>query len=215
MGPWVLMPVTIRSSLHPELRRRAIAQAQELAKYSRWFANVQVVVEDRDFAPRPNENFFARLARMRQSVIDEWLTDHDHVLWIDSDIRYEPDTLERLWPLRDGIACALTFIEGSETNYDTAGLRESYEERSNAHAPWFAQPGPIVELQSGGACIMFPAEVHRRHRFEALPADDASWNTEYWLTCQYAINEMGLKVRCDTRINVHHANLPDYDEAWH
>ena len=179
--------------------------------------DVEIVFDYTKYNPLyEGENFFGRLARMRQALIDSYLReDHEDVLWIDADIvEYPPDLYEQLRALSTGVASPLVLIEGTETNYDTASFREDVARRSSAGPPYFEQEGPIVQLVSTGCCLVMPAEVHRRQKFQAQHDSDDSWNTEWLSMCQKA-TEMGYEIVCDTRIVVQHANLPAYGEAFH
>lgn len=163
------------------------------------------------------ENFFARLARMRQAVIDDYLKPHHtDVLWIDADIvDYPVDLYQQLREVSlTGLVSPLVLVEGTELNYDTASFREDIRYRSSQAPPWFGAPGPVVDLLSVGGCVLVPADVHRQQQFYAQSDEDDSWNTEWLSICSYAART-SLPIRCDTRIRVYHAHLPKYGEEYH
>jgi hypothetical protein len=203
----------IKPNLNPALKEKCLANLSLLAKET----DIEIVFDYSEYpALYEGENFFGRLARMRQALIDAYLReDHDDVLWIDADIiSYPPDLYEQLRAISTGVASPIVLIEGTQTNYDTASFREDVGSRSSAGPPWFSQEGPIVQLVSTGCCLVMPADVHRRQKFQAQHDSDQSWNTEWLSMCQAAL-DMGYEIVCDTRIVVEHANLPAYGEAFH
>lgn len=178
---------------------------------------VEVRINDQEYPNKyEGENFFARLARMRQACVDVFLRPyHDDVLWIDADIvEYPLDIHSRLRATGDGIVSPVVLIEGTSENYDTAGMRESFDFRSGSTPPYFSSEG-VVPLESVGGCVLVPAEVHRKVQFSSQPDDESRWVTEWWSLCQGA-KALGYTVQCNTDIKVYHANLPDYEgENWH
>lgn len=207
----VLVPMPVKPGLNQEIENRMMTNLQELSMHGP--RDLEVVIDHTAF-PRHDEgeNFFARLARMRQYMIDTYLKpEHHDVLWIDADIvSYPPDLYQQLRAVDDHIISPIVLIENTTQNYDTAGFRESYHNRSSMDPPWFGQPGPVVDLFSVGGCVLVPAWLHRVKGFYAQPDDDETWNTEWSSICQ-----AGGGAKCDTRIKVYHANLPKYGEEWH
>ena len=179
---------------------------------------VDLVYDFRRYSKRDeNENFFGRLARMRQQMIDDYLRPHhDDVLWIDADIiDYPADLYDQLRRVSlEGVVSPLVLIEGTELNYDTASFREDLLHRSSQAPPWFSAPGPVVKLLSVGGCVLVPAWVHREQQFHAQSDEDDSWNTEWLSICSYATSK-SVPILCDTRIRVQHAHLPKYGEKYH
>jgi len=215
----VLIPITKRPNLSVELWDRAQSNFDALIQrmfIGNWAVNYPLITQE---YPKwyPQENFYARLARMRNEVMDSYLTaDIDWVLWIDVDISFESSLFFDLMatgPLH-AIKSPVVLIEGTEHNYDTAGFREHFERRSRKEPPWFDQEGPLVQLKSIGGVALVPAHVHRQCRFSALPDEDTTMNTEWWGLCECArLN--GVQVLVDTRIRTYHADLPKYGEVWH
>lgn len=208
----VLIPMTVRPTLPQGLAREVSRRVESLASE---IGDARVVYDYSEWPKREGENFYARLARGRQAMIDRHLTpDVTDVMWVDADVAYRPTVYRRLRRASSGVAAPLVLIEGTNANYDTAGFRETFEERSGTHPPYFHGKGPVVQLEAVGACVVFPADVHRNFRFQAMPDSDKTWNTEFWLICQHA-KKMGYEVVCDTRIKTYHANLPLHGEGWH
>lgn len=205
-SPLVLAPLLIRPSLHPELRARFLAAAEALE------GNVRLAVDEAEWPKAyPSENYWGRFARMRQAIIERELADEAYVLWIDADLSFEPDLLTRLLAIHEAaILSPLVLIEGTEIHYDTAGTRPAFEHRSSSRRP---EPG-LREMFSVGACVLVPAEIHRRVRFEAQADEDRTANTEWTSLCVGA-RELGWPVLWDTRLEVFHADLPAWGESWH
>jgi Anp1 len=212
----VLVPMPIKPGLHPALKEKCLHNLEQLS--TEGGIEFDTVFDEREYPKQyAHENFFGRLARMRQQLIDDHLRlEHTDVLWIDADIIVYPhDLYQQLRRVsEEHVVSPIVLIEKSEINYDTASFREDVRARSSAGPPWFVQPGPVVELVSTGCCLVMPAEVHRQQRFRAQPDTDVSWNTE-WLSMCTSARSMGYKILCDTRIRVEHANLPAYGEQFH
>lgn len=200
------MAAPVRPGLHPQLLQRYEARVAALP-------GIDVQWDDRPWlADHGGENYWGRFARGRQRVVDERLRDeHDWVLWIDSDLDFEPDLLWRLLATSErAVVSPVIVIENDGRQYDTAGTRPSFEQRSSDRPP---EPG-IYEMYSVGGCVLVPAEVHRQVSFAAQPDSDTTANTEWTSLCQGAWNR-GYPVLWNTMIRVEHANLPSYGEAWH
>jgi hypothetical protein len=206
----ILVPILERPGLSETIRDHFLQQLDELD------IDMDVFKSSRPFHKEyPSENFFGRLARMRQWTVDTALRDyHTDVLWIDHDIVEFPKDLYQRLRKTEGVVAPIVLIEGTKDNYDTAGMREVAEHRSAVEPPWFAAPGPVVDVQSVGGCVLVPAAVHRKVKFASQPDSDENWLTEWWALCQGAIQE-GFKVSCDTSVEVYHAHLPSYGENWH
>jgi len=208
----ILAPILERPGLSETIKGHFLEQFAALDIEPEVFLSSRQFYKD-----YPSENFFGRLARMRQWVIDTALKDHDtEVLWIDHDIVEFPHDLYQRLRKTEGIVAPIVLIEGTRDNYDTAGMRESAEYRSAVENPWFIGwgAGPVVNVESVGGCVLVPADVHRKVKFEAQPDTDENWLTEWWALCQGALAE-GFNVSCDTSIEVYHAHLPSYGESWH
>lgn len=177
-----------------------------------------IVWDEEEFVKEyETENFFARLARMRQYMVEKHLKDyHSDVLWIDADIVEFPANLYRMLRAtsQEDIVSPIVLIENSERSYDTAGMRESLEDRSSMEPPWFQSKEEVVELLTTGCCVVVPAWIHRMYEFHAQDDGDPFTHTE-WLSICSAARKQDLKVLCDTTIRVYHANLEERGEGWH
>ena len=200
----VLLPALYRPGMPQALRDRFAEQIARLPG--------EVAVDERSWEPdHPGENYWGRFARMRQAMVDEHLDSHDYVLWIDTDITFDPDLLHRLLETsRNAIVSPLILIEGRQQQYDTAGTRPDFEHRSSSGVP---EPG-VHDMFSVGGCVLVPAWVHHGVRFAAQSDEDQSANTEWTSLCVGAAMQ-GCRVLWNTEVVVHHANLPDYGEGWH
>lgn len=210
----VLVPMPVKPGLNTRILNKMYANLYKLEAEDIQF---DICFDYRKYPKNyEEENFFARLARMRQQMIEDFLRPrHTDVLWIDADVlEYPRDLYTALRRLSSGVISPLVLIENSSTNYDTAGMRQSHEHRSGMEPPYFSGEGPLYEMESVGGCVLVPAKVHRKLKFRAQADDDQNWVTEWWSVCQGA-KEIGYTVRCTTDIVVRHANLPDYGEDFH
>ena len=211
----VLLPVPIKPGMSEAIRTMFEDHLFPAAEA----CGAEVVIDECPFAKLPGENFYANVARARNHILDEHLRDeHTDVLWIDADIvEFPTDLYTRLRAVSDGIVAPLCLIEDTDPPmfYDIAGFRERNPELPTRHyEPWFDSYDPVVEMLSVGACVVIPAEVHRRFRFEAQKPRDPFNNTD-WFTLMENARAAGYRVLCDTTTRVYHAKLPDYGEEWH
>jgi GT2 family glycosyltransferase len=202
----VLVPAPIRPDMHPALLERFKNNVGALEDVDVWW-DKRPWVKDYE-----GENYSRRAALGRQATIDDSLkSHHEWALWIDPDITFRPDLLWRLLATSErGIVAPLTLIEGKQVHYDTAGVRPSFQQHSSPEPP----PSGIYEMFSVGCCVLVPAEVHRRVRFQQQDDDDMTENTEWTSLCVGA-KERGYPILWNTEIVVEHADLPAYGEQWH
>ena len=165
------------------------------------------------------------------------LADLTHVIWMDADIvRYEPDLFERLVETSikyNAVTAPCIFLDDSNGKvparrwYDTAGFIDN-NQRAVIYHPWFAGVKPAEGLPwpqqafvpygteyevdgSVGCVYCVPWEVY---------TDGASHHfvnptvTEHYPVCQHA-RTMGKKLLVCLELEVYHAYLPDYGEAFH
>lgn len=210
----ILMPVMISPRLNPVIEDQFSVQLKELLNLMG--DRVDLRVDEAEYPKAyPEENYWGRFARMRQSCINQFLTDdHDWVLWIDADIIQFPPTL--FHDLRDtdmlsNVVSPLVAIEGNPgINYDTAGTRPDFGSRSGMQPP---EPG-VYKMFSVGGCVLVPAPVHQLVEFQAQADNDLSANTEWTSLCEGA-RKMGYDILWNTNVVVFHADLPKYGEGWH
>ncbi len=212
MKTLVLIPV--RPGLPEELKRRCFDQA--VALQTMYGSTVEVVLDGDGPGEEGTGGLEGRAARMcaiRQNMINTYLDSrHTHVLWIDADIFYSPDILERLMGTESrGIAAPCVLLEGHPGRfYDIRGFVEPGAKETPMMHPWFRQRGPIVNMNSVGAFYLVLADIYR---FGASHTPTIGY-TEHWSVCQSAL-QTGHPVVCDTRLSVIHAFLPNYGEKAH
>ena len=156
------------------------------------------------------------LSRSRNMMVDSFvdLNRHSHVLMIDADVIQYPPTLPRLLAEHAGcVAGTTTLLEGRPGRwFDTAGYLEMAGgrlRRARALWPHFAQPGPIIELESVGMLYMMPSDVFRHGRYSAPPDNIGAKGTDHYSICQHA-KGMGYRVIADLRVVAVHALWKKY-----
>lgn len=212
----LLLPMPIKPGMSPDIRKQMERCLKPLVKAS----GAELVIDECPFPKIPGENFYANVAKARNHIIQENLRDeHTDVLWVDADlVEFPPDLYEKLRAVSaTAIVAPLCLIENTDPRmfYDIAGFRERMKEPMTPHyEPWFDSYGPVIDMLAVGACVVIPAEVHRRFWFEAQSPTDPYNNTDWYALMEKARNA-GYRVLCDTRTIVYHAKLPDYGEEWH
>jgi hypothetical protein len=214
MEQCILCLIPIKKNLVDILQYKAFTLGKSLqTKYGN---NIEVIYDEQGQGDAHISTFKERAkhnGQIRQILIEKYLRSrHTHVLWIDADIFYNPETIvdDLLVLTQDGIGAPAVYLEDHhERWYDTAGFIENGN-WAKLYKPFFKQKGPIIELDSVGAFYMISADILR----SSVRYDDYSPFTEHWPICQMAIS-MQRKVRCDLRLIVIHANLQKYGEKYH
>lgn len=201
----VLVAIPYKKSLNPVLRARMNVLSTRLSVNNPGYI-VELCRFENDTKGIPGDPFSAH-AKARNKLIDQHLTDHDLVMWIDADLVDYPSNLITL--LDNGcVAAPIILIEGTKQFYDTYGYREHGKE-VGSYQPYFESTGKLVDLDAVGCAYLIPASVYKNHRYETTPGQ-----TEHYSIMQAAQSE-GLRVVCNTEVTVFHADLPQYGESWH
>jgi GT2 family glycosyltransferase len=195
------------------LKSRSLAMIQRMQR-----PGIQIVIDSRGKGIADTAAHTDRclaLADIRNALVRDYLRPgHTHVMVMDADIiEYDADLPAKLLAIA-GDSCIVApacYVEGRFPRwYDTGGFIEAGE-RCRHEPPYFNQPGPLIELDSVGACYMAPADVFRTGaRYDA----ENPKYTDHYAVCQHA-RKLGMKVMCDMRIKVFHADLPKYGMRWH
>ena len=234
--------VLVMIPVKPGLSAASLARCQALAERAiRDLPKSRIVLDNKGEAPPRGSHPYrqAALAAIRQGMIDRHLADEHWVFWLDADIvDLSEDLLVKLIHRAEGgIAAPLVIMEGDIRQplanshgfgpgrfFDVAGFVEKSRWASFT-LPYFAQPGPAIDLESVGSCYVVNAELYRRgarHEADSLAqafvAAGRTWPdnaialgqsgqplafTEHYSVCAFA-RAQGLPVRA-------HADLV----AWH
>jgi hypothetical protein len=161
---------------------------------------------------------YAPHAAARNYMLDRYLKDeHTHVLWIDSDlIDYPADLVTQLLASGAEIAAPLPLLDPSPARlamfanplwfYDIGGFIEQGR-RANLGPPFFAQDGPIIDLESVGCCYIATAALYRAGARYHPPVTD--YYVEHWSVMQQA-RKRGMRIVALRDVHAIHAWLPDY-----
>lgn len=214
MKPKILVLVPCKPNIHPKIKEDQLWQLEKMEGANPEL-ELEVIVDMRGSGDRHIRNLDERVihnAGIRQGMIDEYLTDHDYVLWIDSDIVLYPiDIPTSLLEYGKGNVCApLVLLDGYHKRfYDLAGFLHKDQtgklKWADMNPPYF----PGNEMESVGAFVMFPAKVFKEGKFSPT-----SGFTEWLSVCQHA-KRLGYKVLACRELTVWHINLADYGESWH
>lgn len=223
----LLVLIPLKSNMPEVLKKRCFEQAEALR--IRLGSRVDVKIDERgpgDMGIRCHKDRAAHVSWIRQTILDEHLKPyHTGVLWIDADIRYDAETVERMMDYPDDVIAPMVLqedkndpgkSEGVEKWYDTMGFIEKEKRHASFYKPFFSHEGPIVELESVGAFYIVPADVFRAGARYDSPGEmrDLANFTEHYFICQ-AAKEMGKRVICDMRLKVYHPHLEEYGERPH
>lgn len=201
----VLVAIPYKSTLNPVLRARMNVLSTRLSVNNPGYI-VELCRFENDTKGIPGDPFSPH-AIARNKLIDQHLTDHDLVMWIDADLVDYPPNLITL--LDNGcVAAPIVLIEGSTQFYDTYGYRENGK-CVGAYQPYFESQEKLVNLDAVGCAYLIPAVVYKNHRYHTTPGQ-----TEHYSIMESA-RSMGMRIVCNTEVTVFHADLPKYGESWH
>lgn len=142
----------------------------------------------------------------------------DRVLWLDSDMRFEPDLMDKLAADMDqGIemVCGLYFTRKDpvqpcvyEICHDTPDKRG---EMIPTATPFSRIPEGLFEIEGCGlgACMMDIRTICRVGQLPFFPRDGYGEDLSF---CRRA-REAGVKIYCDSRIRVDHIGLSIFNES--
>lgn len=209
----ILILIPMAANMPAALKAKSLAMIQRMQR-----PGVQIVVDSRgpgDAGIAIHTDRCANLADIRNALVRDYLRPHHtHVLSMDADlVEFPADLPQQLQKIAgdNAVVGAACYVEGCFPRwYDTGGFIEAGE-RARHYPPHFNQPGPLIELDSVGACYIIPAGVfHRGALYDAVNPK----YTDHYSVCQKA-KALGYGVLCDMRIKVFHADLPKYGLAWH
>lgn len=207
----ILIPMAI--NMPEALKARSLMMIQRMQR-----TGIQIVIDSRgsgDASINTHTERCRNLSDIRNAMVSDYLMPHHtHVISMDADLVEYAANLPKLLKAVAGnasIVGAACYVEGHYPRwYDTGGFIE-HGERARHDPPHFDQPGPIIDLDSVGACYIVPADVFRRGaRYDA----EYPKYTDHYSVCQFA-KGMGINVVCDMRIRVSHADLSKYGIKWH
>jgi hypothetical protein len=172
--------------------------------------------------PKENRKYGTN-ARARNHLIETCLCEsHTHVLWLDVDLVDVPaDLIERLLVIsKTDIVAPFVFVETlnalrgpSMDNggwfYDTGGFIQDGKE-AEAFPPHFSGNTRLMELDSVGCCYLAPAWLYREGLRYEPNGDDVEHKS-----FMKAARERGVHVLATDSVQVKHAFLPRFGEAWH
>jgi hypothetical protein len=136
------------------------------------------------------------LSNQRQVLLDKAIEDYaaDHILWLDSDMTFPPDTIVRLLAHRKKVVCA-TYSKRVEPFHATA-----FDSIDPVVPVQMNQTGLINVRYSGMGCMLVKAAVvdhiPRPHFPLKWHAPTATWQGEDMGFCDLLYSE-GVKIACD------------------
>ena len=118
---------------------------------------------------------FARHARVRNELLEEYLTDDiTHVLWFDVDVvEWPEDIVEKLLAVSErGVVAPYVYIEDNEwwlfkRFYDISCFRDMSGEEFDYKPPYNRQVGDrTADVSCVGTVFMVPADIHREIKYD-------------------------------------------------
>lgn len=145
----------------------------------------------------------------------------DRILWLDSDMVFAPDTLEKLSADMDA---GMDFVSGiyfkrhlptMPVIYKTLeyGVKDSAVQASAEGYLDYPQD-TIFEIQgSGFGCVLTKTEILKAVWEKHGPPFDPMTQIGEDLACCVRLKEMGVKMYCDSRVKLGHVGVRIYDEG--
>ena len=228
----ILVLVPMKPNLHPELKLICRENAQRLQEGSSGFF-LDIKIDERgsgDGHVKNHNERVAHTAAIRQAMVDEYLTDHDYVLWWDADLTIIPNNLIgnlfSYYPDHEhAILAPWVYTENTKKDndpcfYDTSGFiykdHDGTLQKFNNHRPVITQ-GMVehyyaYDMEGVGCCCIIPSQVYKLGA-KHVPADISNY-TDWYSVCQFAKSK-GFVVLSLPFVLVWHADLNHYGEGWH
>lgn len=207
----------------------------EMIKETDNFVVSKTVFDDRVEPSLPNDwGAASKLARIRNAMIDENLTDEDFVFWIDSDLVEFSSTLlvgmhhSATMLSRRGIIAPMNLIEGTEKWYDWGAFIQSgtddiqpqnyaqlWGRNVSSEKPYF-HPGYLIDnprwvrMDSVAQCVLIPSKVYRKGAARHL-VNNVFF--EFHSVCQKA-RELRIRPYVDRELIAFHADRSLYGRNW-
>jgi hypothetical protein len=219
--PSALILIPCKATMHADLMARMATLAGLLPRANPGLTMAVYL----DFSPEPRRDgdntAWSKVTRVRNRVLDtvDWRR-FSHVVWIDADVvDYPADLPTRLISANpDGIAAPMVFVDKGDGTpnyqhfYDTSAYTVGGVHFGMCPPYWpGGEPAErVVDVDSVGCVYSVNTDIYRA----GVRHEDHPTNTDHWPVCVKA-REMGRRVVVDRSIEVIHARLPDYGEAWH
>ena len=161
---------------------------------------------------------FARHARVRNELLEEYLTDDiTHVLWFDVDVVEWPDNIiEKLLGVsKEEVVAPYVYIEDNDwwlfkRFYDISCFRDMSGEEFDYKPPYNRQVGDKTsDVSCVGTVFMVPADLHREIKY------DPYYESNEHIFFFNEARKRGHRVIATPDVEVRHAFLPKYGESFH
>ena len=184
----LVMPMLVRSGLHPATFFSLWSMRHSLPDKDRL---VTLFPMDRPTASARSDAF--KMARE---------LDADALLFIDSDMEFQPDLYRRLEYVDADVVAALTWTKRIPS-YPTQCRRVKAQDGTDALAP-IIPDGEIQDIDATGmAATLIRRKVLQADRFEYPAFKHLGAIGEDYLFCLHA-RDAGFSIKCDTRLKVAH-----------
>jgi hypothetical protein len=209
----VLILIPLKPNIAPRLAEICRQRASALAVLS----DFEVKIDDRGPGDGHVDGLVSRVkhtAPIRQSLIDDYLKDHSHVLWIDADIIvYTPEIVQSLFETSKEkkaiVAPQVLWDETDNRFYDIGGFIDGGKYCSPTYPYFKDTTSRFVELDSVGAFYIVPADIYRAGAKHAFNPEHP---TDHMGVCQFG-KKLGYKILCDTHLSVYHCWFPTFGEV--
>lgn len=209
----ILILIPMAPNMPDRLKEESLVAIQKLQR-----PGIQIVIDSRgagDAGISSNIQRCDMLSELRNALVRDYLMPHHtHIMMMDADlVKYPSDLPKKL--LDNGgdnaIIGASCYVDGMYPRwYDTGGFID-HGHRCRHDPPHFDQQGDLIELDSVGACYIAPARLFREGAEYRVVDPDY---TDHYSICQQG-KQMRMRVVCDMKTEVFHANLPQYGVPWH
>ena len=161
---------------------------------------------------------FARHARVRNELLEEYLTDDiTHVLWFDVDVvEWPEDIVEKLLAVTtEQVVAPYVYIEDNDwwlfkRFYDISCFRDGAGREFDYKPPYNREVGDkTTEVNCVGTVFLVPAGLHREIAY------DPYFESNEHIFFFDKVREIGHNVIATPKVEVRHAFLPKYGESFH
>ena len=154
------------------------------------------------------------------------LREYDYLLWLDSDMEFEPDLLERLYAEMEeeklDVLSGLYFKRTKPTapvileHLDWRVNKDGEVEREAEEYKFYPRDRLFEVAGAGTGCMLTRVSIYKEvmKKFGITPFQPLPNLGEDYSFC-WRLGQLGIKIHCDSRIKLGHVGSWVYDEAMY
>ena len=164
---------------------------------------VQLISEDTSWTVTRNSVVYMAREELAQKAKNAGA---EYIFWIDSDMKFPPDTLMKLM---EDAEKGMDFVSGicfTKTTPPNPTILKRFEGETGIIYHDYPKDQVFEVAASGFGCCLMKTSLYEKGVFYPLP----NWGEDYSFCIR--MKEKGIKMYCDSRVKVGHVGDFDYNE---